>query len=600
MAVFLSRLFRRASDRLGRGGAAAPDVMPSTAAPSATALSTPPAARNRVRPRRAAQAGFSLLEVLLAVSIAIGLGSLQLSQLRRDAEYTQANAVGQQLEDVGQALNSYVTLHYGQLTALTSVAGAGTAADPGPRTCNAATGMCTITAQTLILNGLLPQSFSGVNAYGANYLFYIYVQGAAPDWQVDGMVVTSTPYATGATTRFDLIGQAMQTAGADSGTTRTVANQINGYDGSWLDTTFATAPGYPNQLGLLAYRVGYGTSGFSAYLRLDGTTPMTGDLNMYDGTTYHNIVGANNITAQGAVTGGSFVTQAANAAAVILGASNAANQTTLGNNGNSLAVTNAGGVQFVNSSNQGTPITAGNMTVGAVTSSSTGTFNGALQAASFTSTSGNITSAADVTAASNVIAGGNISTTGGNIFTTNGNISAGGSGQFASVTVGGSDTFSPNNWVMGNGGGWVMTNTTTMQVMNNKNLYTGGTVEGGTLQTDQDLDVARFVNITGTNAVGAGCTVGQLSRDAVGHLLQCVSGVFRTATYSTITSVTSGAGTNVTASCAAGYTLLSGGFVAPAGGAPAISEMNAGLTGWNVQSGTGNPSTFEAVAYCAQ
>lgn len=558
------------------------------------------------RPTRRRQGGFSLLEVLLAVTVAMVLSALQLNQLRQNTEYAQADAVGQQLKTVGSALNSYITLRYTQLSALTSVTAPGTASDPGPRTCNAATGICVVTAQTLVASGLLPENFSNVNAFGANYLYYILVQGTAPNWQISGLVVTSNPYMVGVTPRFDLIGQAMTTAGADSGATFTAPNRVDGYAGAWKSTAFAAAPGYPNLLGLMAYQVGYGSWNSSQYMLLSGATPMEGDLNMYDGQTYHNIVGANNVTANGTVTGGSFVTQSPNAAAITLNAGTPANETILGNNGSAMTVVNGGGVQFVNSTGQGTPLLAGSATIGTLTSSSTGSFGGALTGASLTTTSGNVSSSAVVQANTSITAVGSIFTQNGNI-TSNGNVTAGGSGSFGTMVVGTggtTGTFAPNNWTMANGGGWIMTDTTTMNVVGNKNIDTAGTIEGGTLKTDQDAQVARFVVMNGAQAAGTSCTTGDFARDLNGRVLQCVSGTWVTASYSNVSAVASAQGTNVTAACPAGSTLVSGGYnlvYRPTVNdhfAPGISHPSG--NGWNVQAGSGSNSQFTAVAYCAQ
>src|SRR5699024_3330087 len=144
-------------------------------------------------------------------------------------------------------------------------------------------------------------------------------------------------YMTGSSPRFDLIGLAMAAAGADSGTTRFQSDRIDGYNGTWTDDTYSNnAPDFPKALGLLAYRVGYGTSGWSEFLRRDGSKPMTGDLDMGG----HNIDNTHDITADGTITAASFVTATPSASAIVLGASNSTNQTTLGNAGNKLVVRN--------------------------------------------------------------------------------------------------------------------------------------------------------------------------------------------------------------------------------------------------------------------
>jgi len=192
-----------------------------------------------MRLKTSRQSGFSLLEVLLAVTVAIALGSMQLSQIRRDTEDAQGRAVGDQLRIVGSALNTYIAMQYGYLITGSSVSGAGTADDPGERTCTpVGTGFdCTISRQALIGLGLVPPSFSGQNAYGSEYEYYIQVRGSAPNWQVSGIVRTEDPYVVGGMVRYDLIGTAMYAAGADSGVVRSDVNIINGLNGTWTDSS---------------------------------------------------------------------------------------------------------------------------------------------------------------------------------------------------------------------------------------------------------------------------------------------------------------------------------------------------------------------------
>ncbi len=85
----------------------------------------------------------------------------------------------------------------------------------------------------------------------------------------------------------------MQEAGIDSGMTRATPTVLEGFKGSWNNTS--TEYSVINKQGLLSYQLGYGTYAYSVFLRRDGTLPMTGDLNM--GTK--NIYGAANITASG-------------------------------------------------------------------------------------------------------------------------------------------------------------------------------------------------------------------------------------------------------------------------------------------------------------
>lgn len=548
--------------------------------------------------------GFSLLEVLLAVTIAISLGSMHLGQIKRETESIQAKAVGEQLKMVGSALNSYVTLHYNQITAMTSVAAPGTADDPGPRTCNAGTGLCTVTSDTLRRNGLLPNSFSGRNAYGATYEYYIRVTGTSPNWQVDGLVVTSDPYTVGAIPRFDLIGQAMTVAGADSGTTRTVGNRMDGFNGSWQETQYPI-----NQVGLLGYRVGYGTSGFTSYLRIDGANYMTNHLRLGDSAdtaTFRNIENVRDITSTGTYTGSKINLTSPTADAITMTSG------TIGASGGNTLI-RSGGLQVMNGAGTAVaPIEAGNANLGTVTSTGDGSFAGNLQGASLTTTTGNITSAGNITANTNIVAGGNISTINGNISTTNGNISAGGNITSSTLNVANS-SFTNNDWSMGSGanaGGWYMSDTTWMRVKNDKSIITAGEIRGGTIRSTGEVIANTYLRISGAQAEGTACGagVGAFARNAAGRLVQCVAGTWTLASgVNSVTTANSGtcqAGGICDAVCPAGYKMTGGGYLLvfrptvndPA--APASSEAIAASNTWRVRSVSGSNSQFQAQVTC--
>lgn len=563
-----------------------------------------------MRLKTSRQSGFSLLEVLLAVTVAIALGSMQLSQIRRDTEDAQGRAVGDQLRIVGSALNTYIAMQYGYLITGSSVSGAGTADDPGERTCTpVGTGFdCTISRQALIGLGLVPPSFSGQNAYGSEYEYYIQVRGSAPNWQVSGIVRTEDPYVVGGMVRYDLIGTAMYAAGADSGVVRSDVNIINGLNGTWQ-----TAAGdYPvGQLGQLVYRAGYGTSGFASYVRLDGTTPLSGDLNLGG----NDIVGADNIEADGDVRGARFLTSAPRSDAIILGESDDVNRTILGNSGGAMVVRNPGGVQIVDDANNGTDLLAGDINVGSVTASGTGSFAGALQAAGLSTTGGaNIASSGQISATGDFTTNnGSFRTTNGSFVTSNGNISAAaGTISAASLNVTGNATIGNNLTFNANGAGWFYdSSTNTMSLGNNASLRVGGTLRAATVNADSMVEIGSYLKMTTTSAVGGACTSQTFSVDGSGLLLQCVSGQYKVAgginSVQTINapSVASTGGTSA-AVCPAGYKIVSGGHILESRlsyndpTAPGQSYADVAGNRWVVLNpADGNTATFRAQAVCA-
>lgn len=243
--------------------------------------------------------GFSLIELTMVLALASTISFMKFQDLKKDQENIQAQAVGQQIKQIGEAVNGYINIRYDKLSTLTSVStSAGT--DPGPRTCSNATNTCTITYQTLVNEGLLQSTFTGKNVKNNSYNIVLKREGISPNYIINGLITTDNSWAEGAKIRYDLLGKAMQSAGIDSGMSKTTSS-IDGYSGAWV----ANASQFTaiNKAGLLGYRVGYDSAMYSIYLRRDGTLPMTGDLNM--GTK--SINNAQNITASGTGTFGGEV-----------------------------------------------------------------------------------------------------------------------------------------------------------------------------------------------------------------------------------------------------------------------------------------------------
>ncbi len=209
-----------------------------------------------------------------------------------------ASTVGQQMKQIGEAVNGYINIRYDKLSTLSNAAGTGT--DPGPRTCSGS--VCEITYQTLINEGLLPSTYTGTNANKSSYKIILKRDGTSPNFVINGLITTSTAWIEGGKTRYDLLGNAMQTAGIDSGMTKTTSI-ASGHSGQWSETS----ANFNNitSTGQLAFRVGFNSALYSVYLRRDGTLPMTGDLNL-DGHNINNVDALNatgNITTTGNVFG---------------------------------------------------------------------------------------------------------------------------------------------------------------------------------------------------------------------------------------------------------------------------------------------------------
>lgn len=258
--------------------------------------------------------GFSLLELILVLSVGSMMAFMRFQDMKNEQETVIAKAVGQQMKQVGEAVNGYINIRYDKLSTLMS--SSSQSSDPGPRTCNGSG--CEITYQTLINEGLLPVSYTGVNAQKSSYKIMLKRSGATPNYVVNGLITTTLPWSESGKLRYDLLGKAMQEAGIDSGMTKTTSNAF-GYGGQWSETS----ANFNNitSAGQLAFRIGFNSALYSVYLRRDGTLPMTGNLNM-GGLSVYN---AQDITAARTTTTGILETNTATVGATL----NVAGVTTL-------------------------------------------------------------------------------------------------------------------------------------------------------------------------------------------------------------------------------------------------------------------------------
>lgn len=258
--------------------------------------------------------GLSLLELILVLGVGSMMAFMRFQDMKTEQENVMAKAVGQQMKQIGEAVNGYINIRYDKLSTLTS--SSSQSSDPGPRTCNGSG--CEITYQTLINEGLLPVSYTGVNAQKSSYKIMLKRSGATPNYVVNGLITTTLPWSESGKLRYDLLGKAMQEAGIDSGMTRTTSNAF-GYGGQWSETS----ANFNNitSAGQLAFRVGFNSALYSVYLRRDGTLPMTGNLNMGGQSVYN----AQDITAAGTTTTGILETNTATVGATL----NVAGVTTL-------------------------------------------------------------------------------------------------------------------------------------------------------------------------------------------------------------------------------------------------------------------------------
>ena len=245
--------------------------------------------------------GFSLVELILVLSVGAMASFIKFQDMKNQQDLMKATAAGDQIQRIGSAVNNYISLRYDKLSTLTS--SSNQSSDPGPRTCSGNT--CRITIQTLKNEGILPNSYVDSNTFRSPYSIVIKRTGTSPNYVLDALVTTSAAWIEGGSIRYDLLGYAMQRAGIDSGMTKS-NTKADGYNGSWSEQS--SAFNNITKVGQLAFRAGYNASLYSAYLRRDGTLPMTGHLDMWN----QNIYNAKNITASGTGNFGGDITSGGN------------------------------------------------------------------------------------------------------------------------------------------------------------------------------------------------------------------------------------------------------------------------------------------------
>ncbi|WP_250111507.1 shufflon system plasmid conjugative transfer pilus tip adhesin PilV [Escherichia coli] len=132
---------------------------------------------------------------------------------------------------------------------------------------------------------------------------------------------------------------------------------------------------------------------------------------------------------------------------------------------------------------------------------------------------------------------GNAAALSGDISARNGTFSGAISGNTATTN---GDITSNNGWLVTKnskgwmnstyGGGWYMSDSSWLRSVNNKGIYTGGQVKGGTVRADGRLYTGEYLQLEKTATAGASCSPnGLVGRDSTGAILSCQSGTWRMA-----------------------------------------------------------------------
>lgn len=279
--------------------------------------------------------GFTLVEVMVAVSITMILAGFKLYPMYIEARMTKAAAQGVQLATWSNSVATYSTTFYNNLVNGTPITGF-------------ATGVADIYAPTveeLRAIGLVPATFSATNMYNGAYASRITktpLGCVAPNCDIENAAFLTKPIINALNGRVDVpaLGQAARAVGQDGGYSDSASpGTIQGANGSW---SMVNPVG--SVAGILVMRSGYNSSAMGQFMRRDGALPATGAQDM-GGQDVNNVNGlrSTSITNTGSATVG--------------GALGVVGQTTT--NG----ITNTGALQTGNTTINGTAAISGAATV---------------------------------------------------------------------------------------------------------------------------------------------------------------------------------------------------------------------------------------------
>lgn len=188
----------------------------------------------------------------------------------------------------------------------------------------------------------------------------------------------------------------------------------------------------------------------------------------------------------------------------------------------------------------------------------------------------------------------------------------------------GSDIRSTGGWIISrhgkgwmdetHGGGFYMTDNEWIRSLNNKSIYTGGQLKGGSVRSDSDLSAGGILKLDQVNIVGTWCPQnGAISHDSAGGVLSCQYG--RWASTGRMTAFERVNGNNACgqfiyskAYCPVGKQLISGGYILSkwSGGhgwnSPDLSMPSPSENAWQIFTGGGvtGGTCMRAVAWCAR
>lgn len=330
------------------------------------------------------QIGFTLVELMITVAISTMLLAAGVWIKNELYQIDKATSQGTHLATLTNSVGTYATVYHNNLVNNTAIAGY--------------TNIYAPTIAELRTAGYVPANFNATSDYGFAYSIAVarYPTGCtAPNCDITILVCVNGSITDPRSGLVDgpALGSAAQKAGQDAGySTPSVPGTITGLAAAW--TTANPAGNVP---GVLCMRAGYGSSGWSQFLRRDsGDAGMTGNLKM-GGNDITNAAAVNSVTLNNtgnATVGGNL---GVTGSSTLAGITNNGNLTNTGN------ITNSGALATGNTTITGTVNVSGNATLsGNTTVGGTLGVSGLTTTAGITNTgtisnTGNITTTGDVT-----------------------------------------------------------------------------------------------------------------------------------------------------------------------------------------------------------
>lgn len=217
--------------------------------------------------------GFTLVELLLVISIMMGLALLEFQKMKVSADEAAAQQAGREFGIVIDAMQTFVDKHMSEYQDMATPPSVCAAVDADT---------CALDMSVFIREGLVPSGWQPSNrAIKTDYIAYIKrvppAGGAinVTDYNIEGMIRTVNPWNNGGGIEYSLLGSAVRHAGPNAGLVK--SGVADGLFGAWS----MPSTRYPGMAdGQMVGVVKVQASTINQYVRLDGTLPMTGSLDM--------------------------------------------------------------------------------------------------------------------------------------------------------------------------------------------------------------------------------------------------------------------------------------------------------------------------------